>query len=160
MPLAGKIADCTLAGCSAGRKAVQVVKIATWNKHQQEPVQDMQNILGTMMQFTETKEKFFCKMPEWRTTRQRTINKLYEIANECNNLHKDCNIANVTGSSVGAAGGLMALGGLALAPFTFGASLSLTIAGAATGVAGATTNIITSIVESSKMTGNSLLFCI
>ena len=158
MPVAGKIVDCALVACSAGKKAVQVVKIATWNKDQQVSDQDIQNILGTMMQFTETKEKFFRKMPKWRNTRQTTIDILYEIANECGSLHRDCNIANVTGSSVGAAGGLMALVGLALAPVTFGVSLSLTIAGAATGVAGATTNIVTSIVESSKMKGNRLQF--
>ena len=147
-----------LAVCSAGKKTVQVVKTAAWSKHEQVSVQDIHDVLGALKQFTETKEKFFLKMPRWRSTRQRTINKLYEIANECNNLHKDCNIANVTGSSIGAAGGLMALVGLALAPFTFGTSLSLTIAGAATGVAGATTNIVTSIVESSQMKGNTLLF--
>ncbi len=99
------------------------------------------------------KEEFLSKMPEWKTLRQQTIDELYKIADECDSLHKDCNIANVTGSSVGAAGGIMALGGILLAPFTFGGSLSLTVAGAATGVAGAATNITTSVVESSKMKG-------
>ena len=159
MALVDSITDSAIRMCSAGKKAVLEGKTATWNEHQQVPLEDVHEVLRTLKQFSETKEKFFSKMLGWKTTRQRTINKLYEIANECNSLHRDCNIANVTGSSIGAAGGLMAVGGLFLAPFTFGASLSLAVAGAVTGITGAATNIITSIVESSKMKGNSLLFC-
>ncbi len=70
-------------------------------------------------------------MRDWIETRQRTINELNEIADECDNLHKGCNIANVTGSSVGAVGSIMAIGGIILVPFTFGGSLALTVAGAA-----------------------------
>ena len=156
MPKVSTIATVTAKGCAGGKMVVDAEKSATWDKKDGISKADVEEILKNLTEFNKSKEEFLNKMPEWRNTRQKTINKLYEIANECDSLHKDCNIANVTGSSVGAAGGLMALGGLALAPFTFGASLSLTVAGAATGVAGAATNITTSIVESSKMKGNRL----
>ena len=154
MPKVSTIATVTAKGCAGGKMIVDAEKSKTWNKKDGVSQADVEEILKTLTEFNKAKEEFLNKMPGWKSTRQKTINELYDIANECDSLHRDCNIANVTGSSVGAAGGLMALGGLALAPFTFGASLSLTVAGAATGVAGAATNITTSIVESSKMKGN------
>lgn len=156
MPKISTIAMVTAKGCAGGNMVVDAEKSATWGKKDGISKADVEEILKNLTEFNKAKEDFLNKMPGWRNTRQQTISKLYDIANECDTLHRDCNIANVTGSSVGAAGGLMALGGLALAPFTFGASLSLTVAGAATGVAGAATNITTSIVESSKMKGNKL----
>eukprot|EP00795_Rhopilema_esculentum_P004464 gene4464-20708_t len=131
--------------------AVGHEKESTLKKQDQVSEKEVQEILDHLNNFSEAKNNFLRIMPVWKKSREETISQLYQIANECDDLHKGCNIANVTGSSVGAAGGLMALGGILLSPFTFGASLGLTVAGAATGVAGAATNITTSIVESSKM---------
>eukprot|EP00794_Sanderia_malayensis_P012175 gene12175-13432_t len=140
--------------CSAGKQIVNHEKHKTWEENKIEgevSEQEIKEIVAKLSEFANIKAEFLEKMSGWKRTREETISQLYTTANECNELHKGCNIANVTGSSVGAAGGIMALGGILLAPFTFGGSLGLTIAGAATGVAGATTNITTSIVESSKM---------
>ena len=68
--------------------------------------------------------------------RTRTILKLNEIIVELNETHHNVNISKVVGSSVGLAGGVVSVFGIALAPFSFGTSLGLTIVGsgiAATG---------------------------
>ncbi len=54
-------------------------------------------------------------------------------------MHKNTRVGSLVGSSIGAVGGVTALVGLALAPFTFGASLALTAAGAVAGAAGGVT---------------------
>ena len=153
MRKAGKAFNYLGKGCSAGKMAVEHEKGSTLKKQDQVSEKEVQEILDHLNNFSDAKKNFLRIMPVWKKSREETISQLYEIANECDDLHKGCNIANVTGSSVGAAGGLMALGGIILSPFTFGASLGLTVAGAATGVAGAATNITTSIIESSKMKG-------
>eukprot|EP00794_Sanderia_malayensis_P013810 gene13810-15255_t len=141
-------------GCAAGNQVVQHEKSETWqgkDKKAEISEEEIKQVVAKLSEFSSIKAEFLEKIQGWKKIREETISQLKTIATECNDLHRDCNIANVTGSSVGAAGGLMALGGILLAPFTFGSSLTLTVAGAATGVAGAATNITTSIVESSKM---------
>ncbi|ROI48890.1 Apolipoprotein L3 [Anabarilius grahami] len=79
------------------------------------------------------------------------IKKLNDIADEVESVHKNTTVGSLVGSSIGAVGGITALAGLAFAPFTLGASLALTAAGAAAGVAGgvigATSNITNMIKQ-------------
>lgn len=81
---------------------------------------------------------------------QEQINKLQEITDAVEDLHRGTTIGSLSGSVIGAAGGITAVVGLALIPFTLGASLIVTGVGVGVGflggVTGAASNI-TSIVH-------------
>ena len=72
------------------------------------------------------------------------LGKAFEIIDECSRkldvVTKDTGIARTVGGSASIIGGGLAVAGLALAPVTVGASLSLTFAGGAMGVAGGVTS--------------------
>ena len=77
-----------------------------------------------------------------------------DLAQMCKNLElhirtsvKNTGIAKITGGSVGIASGTCALLGVILSPFTFGASLGLTIAGISGGIASAATTIGSSVAQ-------------
>ena len=67
------------------------------------------------------------------------IRRIETIQEEIDYHHNNVNKATVVGSTVGIAWGGLLIGGLIAAPFTFGASLGLTVVGAITGAAGAVT---------------------
>ncbi|RXM99846.1 Apolipoprotein L3 [Acipenser ruthenus] len=69
------------------------------------------------------------------------LTELNRIADELDEDDRKATIAKTTGSSVSVVGGVMAIAGLALAPFTCGATLELTVAGAEVTVAGGVTNV-------------------
>ncbi|XP_078471071.1 uncharacterized protein LOC144733161 isoform X2 [Lampetra planeri] len=77
--------------------------------------------------------------PEWRTRRIEVLKMLFKMIVQLRKRKRDGKISKATGASAGIVGGAMVIAGLALAPLTFGASLGLTIAGTATGVAGSIT---------------------
>ena len=77
-----------------------------------------------------------------------------DFAEKCKNLElhirnsvKNTGIAKVTGGSVGIASGTCVLLGVILSPFTFGASVGLTIAGVSGGIASAATTIGSSVAQ-------------
>ena len=70
-----------------------------------------------------------------------------ECASKLDGVAKDAGIARVAGGGGAVTGGVMALVGLGLAPFTVGLSLGLTAAGAAVGVAGSLKSFISSMVN-------------
>lgn len=76
------------------------------------------------------------------------LDKLEENAGQIDKMHKVCRISSVAGSSVGAAGGVLSIVGLALSPVTAGLSLSLTIAGIGLGVGSGVSGIATTVTES------------
>ncbi|XP_068135253.1 apolipoprotein L3-like [Hyperolius riggenbachi] len=73
--------------------------------------------------------------------------QLLGIANDIDTFHKGATIASVAGSSVGIAGGITTIVGLALAPFTLGASLIVTGVGIAAATAGGLTGASASIAD-------------
>ncbi|XP_061434159.1 uncharacterized protein LOC133359671 [Lethenteron reissneri] len=77
--------------------------------------------------------------PEWKKKRIGVLKMLADMIVQLKKRARDGNISKVAGSSASIAGGAMAIAGIALIPVTFGASLGLTIAGTATGVAGGIT---------------------
>lgn len=79
---------------------------------------------------------FKALVEEWRVT----TDSLEEV-------HRKCTIGSLSGSVIGAAGGITALVGAILAPFTFGASLIVTGIGVGVGVAGGVTGAASSITN-------------
>lgn len=74
--------------------------------------------------------------------------EMLAIADDLDNFHRGATIASVTGSSVGIAGGVTTIVGLALAPFTLGASLIVSGVGMGVAVAGGITASGASIADS------------
>ncbi|XP_073330655.1 uncharacterized protein [Pagrus major] len=66
----------------------------------------------------------------------QAIIRLHAIADDISNFHHKAKIAGITGGTTTAVGGVTAIAGLALAPFTFGASLVITAVGVGVATAG------------------------
>ncbi|XP_010782451.1 uncharacterized protein isoform X2 [Notothenia coriiceps] len=66
----------------------------------------------------------------------QSILRLHSIADDINTFHQKAKIAGITGGTTTAVGGVTAIAGLALAPFTFGASLVITAVGVGVATAG------------------------
>ncbi|KAM7152929.1 apolipoprotein L6-like [Macrochelys suwanniensis] len=71
---------------------------------------------------------------------KRHLEELLEIADAIDKIHKGATIANITGGTVGIAGGITTIVGLALIPVTFGASLIVSLTGLAVSTAGGLTS--------------------
>ena len=76
-----------------------------------------------------------------------TVKSLRIAADKLDEVWKDCKIAHAAGSATGIVGGLLTIGGGIATILTLGAATPLFLAGIAVGVAGAGTNLGTSIVE-------------
>ncbi|XP_049328104.1 apolipoprotein L2-like [Astyanax mexicanus] len=76
---------------------------------------------------------------------QNQINKLKEITERVEKIHRNTTIGSLSGGVISAVGGILTIVGLALTPFTLGASLIVTGVGVGVavsgGVAGAASNI-------------------
>ena len=75
------------------------------------------------------------------------LTDLEEVAVKLDSMNKGAKISSVAGSSVGAAGGVISIVGLALIPVTAGVSLGLTIGGATMGGLSALNTIVTTATE-------------
>ncbi|KAM9123533.1 uncharacterized protein ACDP82_013565 isoform 1-T2 [Pangshura tecta] len=71
---------------------------------------------------------------------QKHVLELREIADAIDKIHKGATIGNITGGTVGIAGGITTIVGLCLAPVTFGASLIVSLTGLAVSTAGGLTS--------------------
>lgn len=90
---------------------------------------------------------FLKEFEERRDRMLEFLDKLEESTGQIKKMHKGSRISSIAGSSVGAAGGVMAIAGLALIPVTAGMSLALTIAGIGLGVTSGVNSIVTTITE-------------
>uniref|UniRef100_A0A671Y3E1 Calcium/calmodulin-dependent protein kinase type 1D-like n=1 Tax=Sparus aurata TaxID=8175 RepID=A0A671Y3E1_SPAAU len=84
---------------------------------------------------------------------QTQLGKLTSVADSLERVHQGATIGSLTGGVIGAMGGITSLVGLALAPFTLGASLVVTGVGVGVGVAGGLTagaSNITNMVNQSS----------
>jgi hypothetical protein len=81
---------------------------------------------------------------------RHVIRKLLELAEEAERHHTACNAVKTGGTVAGVAGTGIMVGSLLAAPFTGGASLALTLAAAGCSIGGATTNIVTGVVDINK----------
>ncbi|XP_058228732.1 apolipoprotein L4-like [Hemibagrus wyckioides] len=75
------------------------------------------------------------------------LSDLDEAADQLDNMKKGSNISTVAGSSVGIAGGVLSIVGIALSPVTAGVSLALTLTGVGLGVTSGVNSIVTGITE-------------
>ncbi len=78
---------------------------------------------------------------------ERFLSDLEENAVQLDRMKKGASISTVAGSSVGLAGGILSIVGLALAPVTAGVSLALTLAGVSLGVTSGVNSVVTGIAE-------------
>lgn len=89
-------------------------------------------------------KKYFQKT--FAPERMKVINELISIRDDIQKETRIQKIGSVTYSSVGIVGGGLIIAGIIAAPFTFGGSLALSVAGAAatisSGVAGVTHTIV------------------
>ncbi|XP_039996541.1 uncharacterized protein si:cabz01007807.1 isoform X2 [Xiphias gladius] len=77
----------------------------------------------------------------------QSVIALHAIADDINNFHQKAKIAGITGGTTTAVGGVTAIAGLALAPFTFGASLVVTAVGVGVATAGGITSASAAISD-------------
>ncbi|KAK9534606.1 hypothetical protein VZT92_007040 [Zoarces viviparus] len=77
----------------------------------------------------------------------QSLEDLEQCAVQLDRMNKLAKISSVAGSSVGAAGGLLAMAGLALIPFTAGLSLGLIIGGTTLGVTSGVNSVVTTATE-------------
>ncbi|KAK3552897.1 hypothetical protein QTP86_028005, partial [Hemibagrus guttatus] len=75
------------------------------------------------------------------------LSDLDEAADQLDKMKLGSNISTVAGSSVGIAGGVLSIVGLALAPVTAGVSLALTLTGVGLGVTSGVNGIVTGITK-------------
>ncbi|XP_047656679.1 uncharacterized protein LOC113636481 isoform X1 [Tachysurus fulvidraco] len=94
------------------------------------------------------KAQDFIKLFSERHSRMlQFLSDLDEAAVQLNKMKLGSNISTVAGSSVGIAGGVLSIVGLALAPVTAGVSLALTLTGVGLGVTSGANSIVTGITE-------------
>uniref|UniRef100_A0A3B5B4A8 Si:cabz01007807.1 n=1 Tax=Stegastes partitus TaxID=144197 RepID=A0A3B5B4A8_9TELE len=77
----------------------------------------------------------------------QSIIMLHAIADDISDFHHKAKIAGITGGTTTAVGGVTAIAGLALAPFTFGASLVITAVGVGVATAGGITSASAAISD-------------
>ena len=92
----------------------------------------------------------------WCPIRRQTIELLTNQKDEILKIVRDVRIAKIAGSATSlVAGGALTITGLALIPFTFGASIGLTLAGAGVGALGTATSfgaaIVSKVMKSSRL---------
>ncbi|XP_030623942.1 apolipoprotein L1-like [Chanos chanos] len=75
------------------------------------------------------------------------LSELEESAEQLDKMKKGASISSVAGSSVGVAGGVLSIVGLALTPVTAGVSLALTLTGVGLGVTSGVNSVVTGITE-------------
>lgn len=75
------------------------------------------------------------------------IQRLYAIGEDISNFHRRSKIANITGGTTTAVGGVAVIAGLALVPVTFGTSLIVSAVGLGVATAGGITAASASISD-------------
>uniref|UniRef100_A0A671SJE2 Uncharacterized protein n=1 Tax=Sinocyclocheilus anshuiensis TaxID=1608454 RepID=A0A671SJE2_9TELE len=97
--------------------------------------------------FQENAQKFINEFSKHHSKMWQFLSDLEETADKLDSMKKGASISNVVGSSVGIVGGVLSLFGIFLAPFTGGASLFVTAAGAGLGGISALDTLVTGITE-------------
>ena len=112
-------------------------------------------IVKRLQECGELLKEFFSLYPSWKDERIQCIWDISNIADGIEKHHRNVNIVQLPTAGLGILSGVLCITGIALTPVTFGASLGLTIAGAAVGVGAAVTGAgatITDLVLTKKKT--------
>ncbi|XP_071241310.1 uncharacterized protein [Salvelinus alpinus] len=97
--------------------------------------------------FQEAAQRFIGRFSQRRPRMEQFLTDLEENAVQLDRMKLGAKISSVAGSSVGVAGGILSIVGLALTPVTAGVSLALTIAGVSLGVTSGVNSLATGITE-------------
>ena len=117
----------------------------TWENH--ELIITLSKNLELIADSTCFESKYGFSIEDYMKNRKDFAEKCKNLELHIRNSVKNTGIAKVTGGSVGIASGSCVLLGVILSPFTFGASLGLTIAGVTGGIASAATTIGSSVAQ-------------
>ncbi|XP_067415102.1 apolipoprotein L6-like [Emydura macquarii macquarii] len=90
---------------------------------------------------------FLKQFPEQRKEIEKCIQCLKEMADNTDEIHRKCTVANIAANSTSIVSGILTILGLTLAPVTAGGSLALTATGIGLGAAAAATSISVNIYE-------------
>ncbi|XP_074513462.1 apolipoprotein L3-like [Sebastes fasciatus] len=90
---------------------------------------------------------FIKKFSERKPRMLQFLEDLEENSVQQDRMNKGAKISGVAGSSVGAAGGVLSIVGLALSPVTAGASLALTMTGVGLGITSGVSSLVTTATE-------------
>lgn len=97
--------------------------------------------------FQENSQTFIDEYSKRHARMQQFFSDLEQEAIQLDNMKRGASISTVVGSSVGVAGGVLSIVGLALAPVTAGVSLILTLTGVGLGVTSGVNSLVTGITE-------------
>ncbi|KAF4096212.1 uncharacterized protein LOC131531658 [Onychostoma macrolepis] len=97
--------------------------------------------------FQENAQKFIDVFSERRSRMRQLLSDLEETAVKLDSMKLGASISTVVGSSVGIVGGVLSILGIVFAPFTAGASLAFTVAGAGLGATSGVNALVTGITE-------------
>eukprot|EP00063_Salmo_salar_P074509 XP_014049344.1 PREDICTED: uncharacterized protein LOC106601559 isoform X2 [Salmo salar] len=151
-------------------KLGSISQIMFWKKRNDIPVvnlgdvseESIQNMMDHLNQLSEIRmdphviltflfqgaaQRFICRFSQRRPRMEQFLTDLEENAVQLDRMKLGAKISSVAGSSVGAAGGILSIVGLALTPVTAGVSLALTIAGVSLGVTSGVNSLTTGITE-------------
>ncbi|XP_028310052.1 uncharacterized protein LOC114467805 isoform X1 [Gouania willdenowi] len=92
-------------------------------------------------------QHFVKEFTERRPRMLEFLQQLEETAVQLSRMHTGAKISSVAGSSVGLVGGVMSIVGLALMPFTAGASIVLTLTGLGLGITSGVNSAVTTATE-------------
>ncbi|KAF3846166.1 hypothetical protein F7725_003244 [Dissostichus mawsoni] len=90
---------------------------------------------------------FIDEFKERQPRMEQSLKDLEEHAVQLDRMNKGAKISSVTGSSVGAVGGVLSIVGLALIPVTAGVSLALTMTGLSMGITSGVNSAVTTATE-------------
>ena len=89
----------------------------------------------------------FSSIDEYKTFSEKILQEMREIADHLDEVARDVGISKIVGGVAGVAGGVLCIVGIALAPFTLGASAIVSAVGISVGLAGGLTSTGAAIAE-------------
>ncbi|XP_068435204.1 uncharacterized protein [Clinocottus analis] len=107
----------------------------------------MNQSFRTVFLFQEQYSDFISQFKERRDRMLQSLTELEENAVQLDRMNTGAKISSVAGSSVGAAGGVLSIVGLALIPVTLGTSLILTATGVGMGITSGVNSMVTTATE-------------